>query len=135
MTTWFTADLHLGHRNIIRYCDRRFESVGVMNRALIARWNEIDDDDDTVRVLGDFALGTIADTLPRAGELRPSGGAARSLLLVLESIGLVVDEVLAPPVAVEDGRDDLAGDVVKRLAREDFRSRRTGLRRPRPSCR
>jgi calcineurin-like phosphoesterase family protein len=47
MTTWFTAELHLGHRNIIRYCDRRFESVGVMNRALIARWNEIVDDDDT----------------------------------------------------------------------------------------
>jgi len=79
MTTWITADLHLGHRNIIRYCDRPFESVGVMNRALIARWNEIDDDDDTLWVLGDFALGTIADTLPRAGELRPSGPAVERL--------------------------------------------------------
>jgi hypothetical protein len=45
MTTWFTADLHLGHRNIISYCDRPFESVGAMNRALIARWNEAVDDD------------------------------------------------------------------------------------------
>jgi len=70
MTTWFTADPHLGDRNIIRYYDRRFESVGVMSRALNARWNEIVDDDDTVWVLGDFALGTIADTLPLAGELR-----------------------------------------------------------------
>jgi calcineurin-like phosphoesterase family protein len=70
MTTWFTADLHLGHRNIISYCDRPFESVGAMNRTLAARWNEIVDDDDTVWVLGDFALGTIADTLPMAGEMR-----------------------------------------------------------------
>ena len=70
MATWFTADLHLGHRNIINYCDRRFDSVGAMDRALIARWNEVVSDDDTVWVLGDFALGTIADMLPLAGELR-----------------------------------------------------------------
>lgn len=70
MATWFTADLHLGHRNIISYCDRPFESVGAMNHAIIARWNEVVDDEDTVWVLGDFALGTIAETLPLAGELR-----------------------------------------------------------------
>lgn len=27
MATWFTADLHLGHRNIIDYCDRPFADV------------------------------------------------------------------------------------------------------------
>ena len=27
MTIWFTADLHLGHQNIIRYCDRPFDDV------------------------------------------------------------------------------------------------------------
>ena len=70
MTTWFTADLHLGHRNIISYCDRPFESVGAMNRALISRWNDVVGDDDTVWVLGDFALGAIEETLPLARELR-----------------------------------------------------------------
>lgn len=24
MTRWFTADLHFGHTNIIRYCERPF---------------------------------------------------------------------------------------------------------------
>lgn len=70
MTTWFTADLHLGHQNIIRYCDRPFADVDAMNRALINRWNEVVGDDDVVWVLGDFALGRIADTLPLAGALR-----------------------------------------------------------------
>ena len=70
MATWFTADLHLGHRSIINYCDRPFESVGAMDCVLIARWNEAVSDDDTIWVLGDFALGTIADALLLAGELR-----------------------------------------------------------------
>jgi calcineurin-like phosphoesterase family protein len=70
MTIWFTADLHLGHQNIIRYCDRPFDDVDAMNRALVDRWNEVVDDGDDVWVLGDFALGRIADTLALAGELR-----------------------------------------------------------------
>jgi calcineurin-like phosphoesterase family protein len=41
-----------------------------MNRALIGRWNEVVGDDDVVWVLGDFALGRIAETLPLAGSLR-----------------------------------------------------------------
>jgi len=41
MTTWFTADLHLGHRNIIEYCNRPFADVDEMNRALIANWNQV----------------------------------------------------------------------------------------------
>lgn len=69
MATWFTADLHLGHQNIIRYCDRPFDDVEAMNRALVGRWNEVVDEDDVVWVLGDFALGRIAETLPLAGAL------------------------------------------------------------------
>jgi len=40
MTRWFTADLHLGHANIIRYCDRPYADVDVMDRDLVARWND-----------------------------------------------------------------------------------------------
>ena len=69
MATWFTADLHLGHRNIIDYCDRPFTDVDVMNRALVDNWNEVVAEDDTVWIVGDFALGTIAETLPIVGEL------------------------------------------------------------------
>jgi len=69
MATWFTADLHLGHRNIIDYCDRPFADVDAMNRALIANWNETVAKDDTIWVIGDFALGKIAETLPIAADL------------------------------------------------------------------
>ena len=69
MTTWFTADLHLGHRNIIDYCNRPFRDVDAMNDALIDNWNEMVATDDTVWVVGDFALGKIADTLPMAQAL------------------------------------------------------------------
>jgi calcineurin-like phosphoesterase family protein len=67
---FFTADLHLGHRNIIRYCDRPFADVDEMNRALIDGWNDAVGDDDEVLLLGDFALGQIAQTLPLADRLR-----------------------------------------------------------------
>ncbi len=69
MATWFTADLHLGHHNIIGYCDRPFPDVAAMNRALIDNWNETVGVHDTVWVVGDFALGKIAETLPLAGAL------------------------------------------------------------------
>ena len=55
MALWLTSDLHFGHENIIRYCDRPFADVDAMNRALVDRWNEVVGDDDVVWVLGDFA--------------------------------------------------------------------------------
>jgi calcineurin-like phosphoesterase family protein len=61
--TWWTSDLHLGHRRIIDLCNRPFATVDEMNRAIVDRWNERVDPEDTVVVLGDFAMGTIAETL------------------------------------------------------------------------
>ena len=56
MTEWFTADLHLGHDNIIRYCDRPFKTVTDMNQALIENWNARVGSDDTAYLLGDFCM-------------------------------------------------------------------------------
>lgn len=64
MTTWFTADLHFGHTNIITYSDRPFSSVEEMNAAIIDRWNDTVAPDDAVFVLGDVCMGKIAETLP-----------------------------------------------------------------------
>lgn len=69
VATWFTSDLHLGHRNILEYCNRPWSDVAEMNRGLIDGWNALVAPDDTVFVLGDFAMGTIAETLPLASEL------------------------------------------------------------------
>jgi calcineurin-like phosphoesterase family protein len=69
MQTWFTADTHFGHANIIKYCDRPFDSVESMRRELVKRWNEVVAADDRVLVLGDFALGRIDQTLGVLTEL------------------------------------------------------------------
>jgi calcineurin-like phosphoesterase family protein len=69
MNTWFTADTHFGHANIIRYCDRPFDSVEAMRVELVRRWNAAVAPDDRVLVLGDFALGRIDETLKVLAEL------------------------------------------------------------------
>ena len=76
MTTWFTADLHFGHANIINYSGRPFADAIAMNQALIERWNASIHPDDTAWVLGDVALGRIDETLALVGELN-----GRKLLL------------------------------------------------------
>ena len=57
MTTWFTADLHFGHANIISYSSRPFADATAMNEALIERWNDSVRMEDSVWLLGDVALG------------------------------------------------------------------------------
>ena len=69
MVRYFTADLHLGHRNIIDYCGRPFRDAGHMDDALVERWNSTVAANDEVIVLGDFAMGHIDETLPIAGVL------------------------------------------------------------------
>jgi len=52
---YFTADTHFGHENIIRHCQRPFETVAKMDDAMVERWNDVVGPDDTVYHLGDFA--------------------------------------------------------------------------------
>lgn len=50
-----TADPHLGHTNIIRYCNRPFSSAEEMDETLIYNWNsQVHSDEDIVYVLGDL---------------------------------------------------------------------------------
>jgi calcineurin-like phosphoesterase family protein len=37
--TWFTADFHFGHANIIRYFSRPFRTVEEMDQAILERPN------------------------------------------------------------------------------------------------
>ena len=64
MSQWFSADLHFGHANIIRYCDRPFADVDEMNWRLVRRWNATVAPTDEVWVLGDVAMGRLDDSLP-----------------------------------------------------------------------
>ena len=53
---FFTSDTHFGHRNILSFCHRPYESVKEMERALIDNWNKNVSifDQDIVFHLGDF---------------------------------------------------------------------------------
>ena len=58
---WFTADSHIGHRNIIKYCQRPFSNVEEMNETLICNWNKVVGKNDYVFHLGDFSVGGAAE--------------------------------------------------------------------------
>lgn len=82
-TTWFTSDLHLGHRNIIAYCDRPWRDpkpekdwlpgtdlshkdnwyyrVDEMDATLIDNWNSVVRPNDTIYNLGDFTFSNNAE--------------------------------------------------------------------------
>lgn len=66
---WFTADLHIGHANIIRHSGRPFSEVGSMNHALVARWNAVVSPDDEVWVLGDVDMGQIDESFRYVAQL------------------------------------------------------------------
>ena len=53
---WLTADHHLGHSNIIKFCDRPFADVDEMDAALITSWNSVVAVGDVVWYLADFTL-------------------------------------------------------------------------------
>lgn len=55
---YLTSDLHFSHHNIIRYCNRPFESVHFMNKTITENWNDTVKDDDIIYILGDITLET-----------------------------------------------------------------------------
>ena len=62
---FITADNHFFHGNIIRYCNRPFNSYQEMNEVMIKKWNDKVSKNDLVIHLGDFAFRN------KAGLIRP----------------------------------------------------------------
>jgi len=51
---YFTADCHFGHNNIIKYCERPFDNVHIMDQVIFDNINGVVGVDDTLYILGDF---------------------------------------------------------------------------------
>lgn len=53
---FFTSDIHFGHTNVIKYCNRPFETAEVMDKEIVRRWNQKVSPRDDVYILGDVGL-------------------------------------------------------------------------------
>lgn len=53
---YVASDLHLGHANIIKYCDRPFESPDHMNAVLLENFKATLTDKDILIIVGDLAM-------------------------------------------------------------------------------
>lgn len=55
---YLTSDLHLNHRNIIKYCNRPFATTGEMDARLLDNINKTVGENDLLIHLGDFCFGS-----------------------------------------------------------------------------
>jgi calcineurin-like phosphoesterase family protein len=67
VNVFFTADTHLGHENIIKYCNRPFKSLEQMDKVLIHNWNQRVKAEDVVYFLGDFCFKNTEGGKPGEG--------------------------------------------------------------------
>lgn len=56
METFFTADTHFNHEDILKYTNRNFNTIEDMNDYIIEKWNEKVKRGDRIFILGDFAF-------------------------------------------------------------------------------
>ena len=76
--TFATSDMHFGHRNIIRYCNRPFTDKEAMDTYLINEWNRRVGEEDTTYFVGDLALGATDGDI--AQKLRQLNGQIKIIL-------------------------------------------------------
>lgn len=55
MKTFYIADTHFGHANILSFDNRPFKTVEEMDGELVRRWNEHVAAEDTIYILGDLS--------------------------------------------------------------------------------
>lgn len=56
MTIFFTSDTHFGHKKVIEYSNRPFQTTHEMDETIIERWNNVVKKTDTVYHLGDLSF-------------------------------------------------------------------------------
>lgn len=51
---YYIADLHLGHKNILKLCNRPFNSIEEHDKFIMDNWNAIVTEEDEVYIIGDL---------------------------------------------------------------------------------
>jgi calcineurin-like phosphoesterase family protein len=54
---FFTADLHLGHANVLRFCNRPFKNIEEHDASVVSNINNKVQPEDILYILGDFVYG------------------------------------------------------------------------------
>ncbi len=57
MAIFLTSDQHWGHNNILKFCQRPFDSIAEHDAELVLAWNSVVSEEDVVYHLGDVTLG------------------------------------------------------------------------------
>lgn len=63
MTTFYYADPHFGHKNIMGFDGRPFNNTDEHDQVLISNWNNVVGIDDTVYLLGDLSWHNSTKTI------------------------------------------------------------------------
>lgn len=63
MTAYFGSDIHLGHKNVISFCNRPFKDLDEMKDSFIGECYALLDKEDDVYLLGDVIFNKVTDTL------------------------------------------------------------------------
>jgi len=66
----YISDLHFGHKNVIGFDHRPFQSVDEMDHFLIEMWNSRVSPDDDVWVIGDFCFRSSKSPVNYLRQLR-----------------------------------------------------------------
>ena len=69
---YFTADLHFGHANVIKHCNRPYASAEEMDAELIRNWNATVKPKDEIYILGDFTMRPAAEAHRYLAQLNGS---------------------------------------------------------------
>ena len=69
LSTYFIADPHFGHKNIIKHSKRPFADVDEMNTTMVRLWNERVTNKDDVYIIGDIYHGKTYEAIELIGRL------------------------------------------------------------------
>jgi calcineurin-like phosphoesterase family protein len=63
MATYYIADLHFGHENILTFDNRPFKTIEEHDKIIITNWTNVLGIDDDIYILGDISWYTATKTI------------------------------------------------------------------------